>query len=141
MNICFYFLPQCLLAENNNKYSLFKIQNSIVSKRPNWWAAEDIRETFLETWNWNCIFFFSEKPIHQISIEVDGSGNIGEHEQFHGKIWRLVLWYNNVRAYSSHVLTKPEFSIVNWFFPENSCFLIRKQLFILALYDVFWFFN
>ena len=37
----FWFFPLCLLAENNNKYSIFKIQNST---HPNWWVAGDIRD-------------------------------------------------------------------------------------------------
>ena len=95
LNICFDFFPQRLLEENNNKYLLFKIQSSKLSTSPNWWATEDIRENIIKT---EIAFFVSEKW-NQISIEVDGSGNIGNHEQFHGKIWRLVLWYKLITCF------------------------------------------
>jgi len=40
----FWFFPLHLPVENDNKYSIFKIQNAI---RPNLWAAKDTSSTNL----------------------------------------------------------------------------------------------
>ena len=113
----FWFFSTALAWRKQQQ--IFAIQNS--NSKLYWWATEDIRENVIKT---EIAFFVSEKW-NQISIEVDGSGNIGDHEQFHGKIWRLVLWYKLITCFHKFCNYKSTIFFIEFYLTcESANFII-----------------
>ena len=111
--VLIFFHSACLKKTATNIcYSKFKLKTLLMSYRGHVIKME--------------IAFFVSEKWNQISIEVDGSGNIGNHEQFHGKIWRLVLWYKLITCFHKFCNYK------------STIFFIEFYLFTFLWGRMFW---